>query len=187
MHINAPPLAEQVAHQGQALVHHVQVGISALAPGIAVGHRFQDGLLLLHRVALFADLHLHGKVGAHVKGRVNVDQVNLAAELLQQGGHHQLVVAPDKHIAPVVAVRLLVEFLLGKGQAQLPRLRLARVARLVNRLDPLQRQRRGRQLDRAAVAILVVLALPDQFDLHAGKRVWIVGSPVGHDAYSLKS
>jgi len=177
MHIDAPLLTKQLAHQRQALVHHVQVGIGPPAPGVAVGYCFEDGLFLLQRLPLVADLHVHGEVSPDIERRVNVDQVNLAAELLQQGRHHQLVIAPDQHVAPVVAVGALAE---GVFVEQAGLARFFAVARLVNRLDALERQRGLGQVDGPAVAVFVILALPDQLGLHARERMGVVGSVGGH-------
>ncbi len=80
--------------------------------------------------------------------------------------HHQLVVAPDQQVAEVVTVCLLMKGVFVK-KAQL--LRFFAVSRLVNGLDALQGQRGVRQVHRATVAVLVVLALPDQFGFHVGK------------------
>jgi len=74
------------------------------------------------------------ELSTDVAGQVNIDQVNLATKLLQQGRHHQLVIAPDQHVAPVVAVGALVGGRFVEGQAKLAGLGLARIARLVNGL-----------------------------------------------------
>ncbi len=82
-------------------------------------------------------------------------------------------------------VGLLVEFLFGERQTQLARQGFAGVAWLVIRLNALQEQQGSGQAHRTAVAVFVVLALPHQFGLHAGKRMWILRSQSAIFPYSL--
>ena len=84
MHIDAAILGQQIAHQHQPLIDHGDEGIRALAPGVAVGNLFQDVRLLGEGVV--ADLDVHREIRAHVKGRVDVDQLEttLLFDLLAQ-------------------------------------------------------------------------------------------------------
>ena len=107
MHIDTPILREQVAHEDEAFVDHGDEGVRALAPGVAVGDLFQDVGLLGEGVA--ADLDVHGEIGAHVKGRVDVDQLEaallfdlLAQRAVLEDGEDQLVVAPDELVGPAL-------------------------------------------------------------------------------------
>jgi hypothetical protein len=186
MHINTPPFTQQVAHQRQAFVHHVQVGIDAFAPSVAIGDGFQDGLLFEYLVAVVADLDFHGEVCADIEGRVDVDEVDLAAKLLQQGRHHEFVVAPDEHVAEVVAMVLLAERGFVEERALLVRFGFAGIEGHIDGLDALQGQGRGGQVHGAAVAVLVVLALPHQFGLHLRERMRIVGTPARHRSSSYR-
>ena len=77
------------------------------APGIAVGDLFQDVGLLGEGVV--ADLDVHRKVRAHVKRRVNVNQLEpalffnlLTQRAILQRREDQLVVAPDELIRPTL-------------------------------------------------------------------------------------
>ncbi|MBT9177523.1 MAG: hypothetical protein DDT20_01857 [Firmicutes bacterium] len=76
MHINAAILCQQISHQHQSLVNHGDKRIGALAPGVAVGDLFQDARPLGEGIV--ANLNVHGKIRAHVKGRVDVDQLQAA-------------------------------------------------------------------------------------------------------------
>ena len=131
MHIDASPLAQQIPHQRQPLEHHMQIGIRAFSPGIPVGDGFEDGLLLLESVALFAELDLHREVRADVERRVDVNQIDLSAKLLEERSHDEFVIAPDEHIAKIVLMRFIriVKKLLG----------IASIFGLVDRLDSLER------------------------------------------------
>jgi len=79
----------------------------------------------------------HGEVRADIEGRVDVDEVDLAAEPLEQGRHHEFVVAPDEHVAEVVAVVLLAELGFVEERALLVRFGFAGVQRHIDGLDAL--------------------------------------------------
>ncbi|OQB07007.1 MAG: hypothetical protein BWY17_05376 [Deltaproteobacteria bacterium ADurb.Bin207] len=113
----------------------MEVGVRAFAPHVAVGHHFERGLIFPHSFLPVANRDVHREVRAHVKRRVNVDQVNFALELFEQGGHHQLVVAPDEPVAKIVA--------LASGKLLFKQLQITRGRRaltwLIHRLDALHR------------------------------------------------
>ena len=160
VHINTPILRQQLAHQHQALVHHLEVGIKPAAPGVAVGFLLDDGRLFHElngrataRPYIVPHAHAEGKVLAGGKGRVNVDQVDLAGKARQERGHHHLVVAPDEHVAPrIVAGHQGEEIALDFLPVSLG---------LVHRFDYLKGQ--DGALNRAQGALVVVLPDPDQF------------------------
>ena len=105
MHIDAPIFRQQIAHEDQPLVDHGDERIGALAPGVAVGDFFENVGLLGEGVV--ADLDVHAEVGAHVEGRVDVDELDaallldlLAQRAVLQAGEDELVVAPDELVGP---------------------------------------------------------------------------------------
>jgi len=76
MHINAPILGEQIAHQNQPLVNHRNEGIRPLPPGVPIGDLFQYVGLFGEAVA--ANFNVHGEIRAHIEGRVNVNELQAA-------------------------------------------------------------------------------------------------------------
>ena len=113
MHINTAIFGQQIPHQNQPFVDHCDEGIRALAPGIAVGDFFQDVRLLGEGIA--ADLDVHGKIRAHIEGRVDVDQLEtallfdlLAQRAVFQDGEDQLVVSPDQLVGPALELAAAV-------------------------------------------------------------------------------
>jgi hypothetical protein len=102
--------------------------------------------------------------GPHIKGRIDVDQLQAALgfDLLAQGpivegAEDQLVVAPDQFVRPALE---LASAEVGAEQIRLQLLhRIQRLlgARLIHLLDRLERQHR--------VADRVGLAVPDQLHL----------------------
>ena len=90
MHINTPILRQQIPHQDQPFIDHGDEGVRAFAPGVAVGDFFEDVGLLGEGVV--ADFNVHGKIRTHVKGRVDVDQLEAALllDFLAQGPFFRL-------------------------------------------------------------------------------------------------
>jgi hypothetical protein len=88
------------------LVEPLQVRVDAAAPGVAVGFLLDEAGLLGEGESVVLLVFgagyggVEGEVGASVKGRVDVDQVDLAGELGQQRGQDILLVAPDEAVAP---------------------------------------------------------------------------------------
>src|SRR5680860_1908596 len=144
-----PAVAQQLADQHQTGVEHLEVGLDALAPGVAVGllldHRGDLGEVLLTGGAAVPDRDPDLVVLARVERGVDVDEVDLAGELVCQGGEHVQVVAPDKPVAPrgsrAVVVRPALEDRAPVGPGA------------VDRLDHLQRQVQAGHLRRLAVPL----------------------------------
>ena len=65
-----PPPAD-LASELAARTDHRDKGIRPLAPSVAVGNLFEDARLLGKGIA--ANLNIHRKIRAHVKGWINVD------------------------------------------------------------------------------------------------------------------
>ena len=76
MHINTPILRQQIPHQHQPLINHGDERVRALAPCVPISQFFYDTRLFGEGVA--ADLNIHGKIRAHVKRRINVNQLDAA-------------------------------------------------------------------------------------------------------------
>ena len=100
MNINGTPFRKQFFHQYQSLIHHLQETLQPPAPGIAVGFFFDNGVFFVQSFAAFAHRDIHCKIGAGGKGRVNVNQVDLAGKVFQQAAHHHLIIAPDQLVVP---------------------------------------------------------------------------------------
>ena len=110
MNVDAPFLGQQVPHQDQPLVNHRDKGIRALPPCVAIGDLLQDVGPFGESIA--ADFDVHRKICAHVKWRVNVDQLeaalifNLLAQWsVLQRGEDEFVIAPDELIGPALSWR----------------------------------------------------------------------------------
>jgi hypothetical protein len=137
-------------------VKPLQVRIHAPSPGVAVRLLLDNARFFGERdgvAVLFVHLrHAGGKreIRPRVKRRVNVNQVDLPGELRQQRRQHVFLVAPHEPVPP----RLFLV-------RQLEQVALAVLRRFVDRLDSLKRQRHSERSD--AVALGVVLAVPDQF------------------------
>jgi hypothetical protein len=91
----------QIAHQDEAFVDHGDEGIRAAPPGVAVGNLFEEVRLFVEGLA--ANLDVRAEVGAHVEGRVYVNEFNSAGVLdlatkraSLQRSENELVVAPDQ-------------------------------------------------------------------------------------------
>src|SRR6266536_282763 len=91
------------------------------------------------------------KIRARIKRRIDVDQVHLAGEVGQERGQDVLLVAPDEAVAPLRVVSRRGEFQRA----------LALLHALVDGLDGLKGQLDANRS--ALVAVLVVLAVPDEF------------------------
>jgi len=107
MNVDASILGQQFPHQHKAFIDHGYEGVGTFAPGVPVGNFLQNVGLLRERVA--ANLDVHGEIRAHVKGRINVDQLEAALLLdffaqraVLEGGEDELVVAPDQLVRPTL-------------------------------------------------------------------------------------
>ena len=91
MHINTTLFAEQFAHQGKARVHIAQVSQRAFdvfatnyaAPSVGIGKLLQYGGLAVDVGARECDFG--AVVGFAVEWRVDVNQINLAAQTVEAG------------------------------------------------------------------------------------------------------
>ena len=114
LHEDRAAFGQQIARHGQAVAQVGEVGVDAVAPGVAEGldllrlARDVIGLSIAHVAAGGGPL----KVGVELDavGRVDVDALHLAAQPLALGqrGHHLQAVAEDHAVRPVgvVAVEL---------------------------------------------------------------------------------
>jgi len=143
----------------RGIIEPLQIRIQPPAPGIAVSFLFQDARLLhearrggVFVVRGFGDRRGEGEVRAYVEGRVDVDEVHFSGELVEQGGEHVLLVAPDQAVAPLrrAARREHVEH-------HLPLLRA-----LVHRLHRLEGELEAQRGYLSAAG--VVFAGPGEFD-----------------------
>jgi len=115
--------------------------------------------------------HLHRKVRPHIEGRIDVDQVDLAPEVLQERGHHQLVIAPDEHVSKVILPGglQLSQGGLTPGQGLAPG--------HVHGLNLLHGHGTACNVHRAAKTVLIILAVPDQLGLPPTERMEVVRPP----------
>src|SRR4030042_808331 len=88
-------------------MNHGDEGIRPFPPGIAVGDLFQDVGLL--GKGIVTNFDVHRKISAHVKRRVDINQLKSALLLyfltqgtVLKGGEYQLVVAPNKLVGPAL-------------------------------------------------------------------------------------
>jgi hypothetical protein len=126
MDIDATHLRQQLAEHYNSFVEPLEIGVEAAAPGVAVGFLLDDAGLFGE--ALAVHLHLERAVGAGVEGWVDVDEVDLAGELGEEGGDDILLVAPDEAVASL-GVATAAEEVEGA---------LALLGGLVHRLDGLE-------------------------------------------------
>ncbi|OPZ35375.1 MAG: hypothetical protein BWY96_02775 [Spirochaetes bacterium ADurb.BinA120] len=105
MHIYTPIIRQQIPHEHQPLIDHGNKAVRPLAPGVAIGQLFEHVGPL--GKGLVADLDIHRKIGAHVEGRVDVDELDAALPfyLLPNGAvfkrrEDEFVVAPYKLVRP---------------------------------------------------------------------------------------
>ena len=114
---------QQFPGQGELLVQAVQVGMDAVAVGVAESLDAEGVLgdaVQVFRRFREVDGGLEVAAEADVVGGIQIDQVDLAAQLLlfQQGGHGALGGGPDQAIAPVaVLIAVGMEFDIGGGAA----------------------------------------------------------------------
>ena len=196
---NTAALAEQVARHGQPVSQVSQVGMDAVAPGIAKrAHLFGlAGDMVLGAVLDVAAGGRPLEIGVEFDaiGRVKINALHLAAQAfaLGQRRHHRQAVAGDHPVRPVLVV--LVEFRrrLGIGQAveigkhvELWRLgaRLSRGAFLALALEiidddlgvqlllDIERRRRDDQVR----PVLLILAAPDQLRIKIAIAA-LIGQP----------
>jgi hypothetical protein len=186
---------QQVARHGQPVAQVGEVGVDAVAPGVAEGF---DLLRLARDVVGVAVLHVAAgggplEVGVELDavGRVEVDALHLAAQALAlgQARHHLQAVAQDHAVRPVLVV--LVELGLSASSSGRPlksanmsncapgpgRLPGALAQQVVDQhlgVDLLlDVERRG--VDDEVRPVLLILAAPDQL------RVQVAVAPlVGH-------
>ena len=123
LHYHAPVVGQQLPGQGQLLVQSVQVGMDAVAIGVAESLDAQgvlgDAVQVLRRFQ-GVDGGLEVAAEADVVGRIQIDQVDLAAQILlfQEGGHGPLGGSPDQPVAPVaVLIAVGMEFGVHGGAA----------------------------------------------------------------------
>ncbi len=110
-------VGEQVAGHGESVAQVAEVGVDAVAPGIAECFYLFGfasdvvGSTVLHIAGGGAPLEVGVELDA--VGRVEVDALHLAAQALAlgSGGHHLQAVAEDHAVAPVGL--MLVEFGFG--------------------------------------------------------------------------
>jgi hypothetical protein len=125
------------------------------------------------------DFRTHRKIRAHIKRRININQIHLALKRPHQRSHHQLVVAPHQPIVEIIHPWVL---LLKQRQRLIGR-RLS--PRLINLLNLLHRHRTSGNIHLPSMPILVILALPHQLRPHLRQWVRIVGAVgglLGHGA-----
>src|SRR3990172_9150211 len=88
---------KQIPQQLDPGRHDAEIRIQAIAPSVSVELLFDDRLFLCRfLVGRVADRSRSGEVRSGRKRRIDVDEVDLASELLQQRRHDEEVVAPDQ-------------------------------------------------------------------------------------------
>ncbi len=138
LHKDRARIGQQIPRHGQPVAQIGQVGMNAVAPGIAEGF---DLLRLAGDVVGVAIFHVAAgggplEVGVEFDavGRIEIDALHLAAQpfALGQGGHHLKAVAQDHAVAPVLVVLVELRLIDAFGyavevgeQIELLRLRLA--------------------------------------------------------------
>ena len=111
MQINTPCIRQQFSTQNQPLVHELEIFV--VRPDVGVLLFFKGVVIVLNLLAAQSDRLL--VVGLRVERRIDVDEVDAAAILLQKMRHHLEVVAPVEFVHP--AIRLFpVAFLLLRGE-----------------------------------------------------------------------
>jgi hypothetical protein len=76
MHIDAAVFGEQVSHQHEPLVNHGDKRVCALTPSVAVSDFLKD--VGLFGEGFVADFDVHGKIGANIERRIDIDELDTA-------------------------------------------------------------------------------------------------------------
>lgn len=101
MQINRPILRQQLPQKHQPLVHELQIVV--VGPDVGVLNLLAEGVAFavdLGGGGAPAQLHLAHVVGARIEGRVDVDELDLAAKAVgQQVPQNLLVVAVEEQAA----------------------------------------------------------------------------------------
>jgi hypothetical protein len=95
--VDAPVLGQELLQQQQALVHELEVVV--VGPDVGVLELLAEGVALAVEPGCAlgpAERHLADVIGAGVEGRIDVDEVDLAAKAIgEEVGQHLLVVAVE--------------------------------------------------------------------------------------------
>ena len=111
MYIYASRIRQQFSTQNQPLVHELEIFV--VRPDVGVLLFLEGVMVVLHLLPAQSDRLL--VVGLGVERRVDVDEVDAAAILLQEMRHHLEVVAPVEFVHP--AIRLFpMALLLLRGE-----------------------------------------------------------------------
>lgn len=124
LHEHAAALGQKIAGDGQAVAQIGEVGVDAVAPGVAEGlHLFRlarqvVGLAVLHVAARRAPLEVGVELDAI--GRVDVDALHLPLQpfALGQARHHLQPVTEDHAVRPVLVVRIEFGPRLGRNAVE---------------------------------------------------------------------
>src|SRR5437764_1216463 len=165
MYVNGAVVGEELTRKSQSAADHIHIAVEASSPRIAIGFLLYDGLFFGDLDISFANLCLEGEIGSCQKWRVDVDEIDFPCELLQQGPHHEEVVAPDELVFPsrLEGVTLFALVNIKECSFEPVLLHLTCRAAFLHGLDDLKGQIHSRHL--FASAVLVVFARPDQFGL----------------------